>query len=234
VNEEFDFNLLDKVVASLMKQEVENGQVEVSQKLTKSKTQINLPIPMDKVNGHQIFFRVRHQVYTKNYKKRSNFLNQICFYYRCADGKSKCFKVFKNGVVHVTGFADFSEMDAATATFVHNLALWIGATQSNFTWKTVDVFMVNASFKLSNCLDLVDFHYTVLQTTDWLSMYEPEMYCGLMLDTTSSHNSPHFKANVFRTGSVILTGVKSYSQIVFAFSCIMGFFQKYLNNRIRN
>lgn len=226
-NEPFPYAALDAVVGDILYHALENGLVEPDRKLTKKGTQALLPLPIAvQMNGqtYQLTFRVRHQSFTKNSRTHGNFMNQMCFFFLTPDGKSKCFKVFRNGVVHVTGFNVVEEMHAATLSIIHAMAAAAEPSQTHtFTWKNVSICMMNLSFKLCKSLALIPLCSQIKSQTDWFAVYEPELYCGLMLDAGT------FKACLFQSGSIILTAVKSKAELAAAFQSLMGFLVEQLD-----
>jgi TATA-box binding protein (TBP) (component of TFIID and TFIIIB) len=206
-NEEIDYGAIDKRMADLLLSSVESEGVVLNTALTKKKSQVCVPLPVY-VGEHVVFYRVRWQEYVRNQRTRANFMNQCCFFFHTHDGRSKCFKVFRNGVVHVTGFTDVNAMTACTTEFVNKLVVWAGAGGGAVSWKERNIYLMNASFRMHCALTLQHFHRRVLQSGNWDSVYEPEMYCGVMID------AGRWKANVFRTGSVIITGVKCMEDLI--------------------
>lgn len=223
-NESFPYNDLDTLVGNYLEEALSSGSIVPRDKLTKKHTQLKLPLPVNidvDSKSYHVVFRVRYQTYIKNSIKHSNFSNQMCFFFLTDDGKSKCFKIFRNGVVHVTGFTNIDEMDFATGEVINKMATFAKEGGNyKFTWKSVNICMMNVSFKLNRELSLVKLWSTIETQTEWFAMYEPEIYCGLMIDAGT------FKACVFRTGSVILTAVKSMQEITIAFDKLIRFLLK--------
>lgn len=193
--------------------------------LTKVKSQLHIPLPA-KVQDCPLCFRVRYIVYTKKGTKRSNFLNQLCFYYTLPSGKRRCFKVFCNGVVHVTGYNDLDEMDACVSEFYETLHHLVSGTRRDYQGISRHVEITNAdSHRVLHMMNMAtklrcQFYLSVASLhlskhTPWTISYEPELYSAMMV------NSGHFKANIFSTGSIIITGVKSAPELCVAYREIL-------------
>lgn len=212
-----DYTQLDTCMSEVFKDFHENGDFVYPKHLTKIKSQVHVPMPF-KLQNTTLFYRCRYEVYnSKSGAKRSNFLNQICFYYVTPEKKKRCFKVFRNGIIHVTGFNDIDDMDHTTTSFYTLLLQFIKTNVTEpckYTSKTIN--MLNMVFKLKNKLKL-EFINLYFQTThkEFSVFYEPELWVGLML------TGPLYKLMLFRSGSVVITGTKSEEVALMAFNDFM-------------
>lgn len=196
-----------------------------SNSLTKAKSQLHIPLPI-KVCECLVHFRIRYIVYAKKGTKRSNFLNQLCFYYTLPSGKKRCFKLFCNGVIHVTGFNDTEDMDARVVELYRQLHQLVGSQAFLISISDMkrDIQMMNMTVKLTCKFYLNTASLFLSRHLAWSVSYEPELYSAMVID------SGHFKANVFSTGSIIITGVKSLSALEQAYSDVLGALDLHFDN----
>lgn len=222
----FQFSKLNDKVCQVLEKALQSGELALSEKLTKKKTQLSLLLPDFTLDSKQVYFRVRHQAFSRGGRTFSNFQNQLCFYYKTCDDKTKCFKVFSNGNVHVTGYADEQHMDTSVIGFLSTIVRWTEHPQPiQYTLDNVKktVHMMNACFKLGRELSLVTLlNFLRRSMRNWDSMYEPELYSGLML------RADNFKANIFKSGSIIITGTRSLQGIQVAHSALLSFFETFV------
>lgn len=224
INNEIDFANLTNSIANVLNDISEAGQyAKFIHKLTKEKTQLHIPIGM-KLNGHDVLYRTRYVNYIQNGRLRSNFRNQVCLYYMNEFKKKRCFKIFCNGNIHITGYNDMSSMDSELLLLYTFLHTFTGrCSPANLSIVDQTVHMINLSFKISKSLNLTDLEKAIkIFSHGWSSVYEPDIYCALILHTAL------FKAIVFKTGSVILTGCKSMFQLQNAFNMFMSFLSEML------
>lgn len=193
---------------------------------TKNKTQLHVPLPFV-VEGEQLFFRIRYVSYVKRGTKRGNFMNQLCFYYRTPDtNKKRCFKVFCNGLVHVTGYNSLDVMDTRFTEFYNALFLVVHA--HNLHLRVHDavrsIYVINMTIKMAHTLYLPSASvFLATHINQWSISYEPELYCAMSID------AGHFKANVFGSGSIIVTGVKSMLALETARSQLLAVFNQHFD-----
>jgi TATA-box binding protein (TBP) (component of TFIID and TFIIIB) len=109
------------------------------------------------------------------------------------------------------------QMDSEVLLLYNDLHLFTGAFRQVVPLTIVEknIHMINLSFKISKLLNLTDIETKLPHS--WSSVYEPDIYCALILHTAL------FKAILFKTGSVILTGCKSMDQLQEAFSVLSKF-----------
>lgn len=207
-----DYRQLDTSVCDVFKDFTETGEFVYPRVMTKKKSQVHVPMPF-KLKNTIVFYRCRYEVYnSRNGDTRSNFLNQTCFYYVTPQKKKRCFKVFRNSLIHVTGFNDVDDMDTTTADFYKLLLQFIN-TNSSCVCISKQINMLNMVFKLGNklILERINLYFQVTNKIFEVS-FEPELYSGLIL------TGPVFKLILFRSGAVLITGTKSTETAMFAFN----------------
>ena len=220
INDEINFTNFSNTIADILDNVLESGDYKLDTKITKEKTQLHIPIGI-KLNGHEILYRTRHVNYTQNGRLRSNFRNQICLYYTNEKKKKRCFKFFCNGNIHITGYNDISCMDSDVVLLYEKLHFLIDSTQLPLSIIEKKIHMINLSFKISININL-NILETNIRNKQWTPVYEPEIYCALVLHTD------FFKAIIFKTGSIIITGCKSMEQLQRGFSVLLEFLNEVL------
>jgi TATA-box binding protein (TBP) (component of TFIID and TFIIIB) len=194
---------------------MESNSLLLSEKNTKEKTQLHVPLPEITVNGNIVMMRTRYRNYTKNGRYRSNFRNSLCVYYIDSDKKKKCHKLFYNGNVHVTGYSQESRMTNETIELLKNAFSVIGQDWNDNKIKKSTIHMMNCVFKISERISLRKLYAEA--PSEWDVIYNHEIYCGCMVRTSA------WKANIFSTGSVIITACKSQEQLNTAYSNVLRF-----------
>ena len=193
----------------------ESGVFVYPKILTKIKSQLHIPLPFE-VDTRQVFYRCRYENYqSRNGELRANFLNQTCFYYTTNTNKKRCFKFFRNGKLHVTGFNDIEDMDTKVLEFNTKLAEYIGKPLVSAV-ATRTIHMLNMTLKVKKTFKLevlcMYFQKPKFNLHVYLSL---ENYCGLML------NTEEYKLILFRSGSVIITGTKSVEKAMEGYARLM-------------
>lgn len=218
IQDRISYTKLDRCIADLVESTVDIDTL--SSKCTKTKSQLTVPLGYT-LDDCTVYMRMRFNEYIKNDRKRGNFQNQICFYYKDKCNKSKCFKVFRNGVIHVTGFTNEVHMDECVKQFVEKLAMVIlGYEEYEVVFVERKVCLVNVSFRLKCGLSLAMVYQMLQQHAKVI--YDPEIYCGLMVHTMG------FKASIFRSGAIIITGAKSVEDAKCAFDKCLQVVQEHI------
>lgn len=209
-----DYIKLDLSTCDVLQDYIKTGEFVCPTKLTKKKSQVHVPMPF-KLHNTTVFYRCRYTSYSrKNGETRSNFLNQICFYFVTLQNKKRCFKVFRNSLIHVTGFNNENDMDATTKEFYTLLSRFVGGDILPTVISSRKINMFNMVFKFSHKLrlEVINSYFNTIK--DFKVIFEPELYVGLML------TGPLFKLILFRSGSVLITGTKSQETAMSAFSTL--------------
>jgi TATA-box binding protein (TBP) (component of TFIID and TFIIIB) len=201
--------------------EMESNTLVLSEKNTKKKTQLHIQLHEITINGHVVIMRNRYRNYTKNGRVRSNFRNQLCVYYIDLDKKKKCHKLFYNGNIHVTGYSQIEKMTEETTELLQNIFTVIGQEWNSNKVSTMTIHMMNMVFKISKTISLRKLNLE--PPSEWNVIYNPEIYCGCMVRANT------FKANIFSSGSVIVTACKSEKELNDACCIILEFFDTWLN-----
>ena len=207
-----DYNAMENMLVSVFQTFDETNTFVYPKKMTKTKSQVHVPMPF-KVQDTTLFYRCRYESYcTKSGAKRGNFLNQTCFYYITSQNKKRCFKFFRNGLVHVTGFNDITIMDTATLQFFQSLMEFVGdnATQLRIVSRTINLLNMNLKLSHRARLEIMALYFQ-RPNSPYHVFFEPEIYVGLMLSCRE------FKIIIFRSGSVIITGTKSVESAMAAY-----------------
>ena len=220
VENQITYDDISNLICKALNNSLEDKNYVLHTKITKEKTQLHIPIGIQ-LNGHEVLFRCRYINYTQNGRLRSNFRNQICLYYINDSKKKRCYKFFCNGNIHVTGYNDMVSMDTELKILYEGLHILVGSKESSFTIFEKHIHMINLSFKLSTTINLIHVQNKIY-TKQWMPVYEPEIYCALVLHAES------FKAIIFKSGSIILTGCKSIESLHAGFVQLLDFFNKNL------
>lgn len=202
--EKLDYAALEAKVCEAFDAYDESDVFEYPKKLTKVKSQLHIPLELE-VARRRVFYRCRYERYqSRNGELRSNFLNQTCFYYTTESNKKRCFKFFRNGKIHVTGFNDLEDMDYTVKEFYGKLTELITDKVFVPTVATRTLHMVNMTikFKAYFRMEVLSMHFQKPEFGLHVH-FEAELYVGMIL------TAPDFKFLVFRSGSVIITGTKS-------------------------
>lgn len=215
-NEKLDYNTLEAKVCEAFDAYDESGVFVYPKKKTKVKSQLHIPLELE-VAGRKVFYRCRYERYvSRNGELRSNFLNQTCFYYKTEANKNRCFKFFRNGKVHVTGFNDLDDMDNTVKEFYGKLTELVTDKVVVPTVEMRTLHMVNMTmkFKANFRMEVLSMHFQKPEFGLHVH-FEAELYVGMIL------TAPDFKFLVFRSGSVIITGTKSVEKAMEGYSRLL-------------
>lgn len=199
-------------------------------KTTKKSTMISAELPFTMCD-HKIYVRERFQEYQKkNGKWRKNFSNCRVFVVDVGGGKTRAIKYFKNGTMHVTGCKSEEEIREMCNEFLAKFAALVGmADKPNVT--SVSMTMVNATCKYPITEPELDLYSLTKKLVDAGAFdtvtYDADRYFGIKTTCTV----PQYKCNIFRTGTITLTGMTSPSQIKPAYDHIFEVLGKILDGR---
>lgn len=196
----------------------------------------------------------------KKKKSTKNFYNQVTVLMKPQNNPTRNYiniKVFKNGSIHMTGCKDINDFkDVATKLISIILDGKViidssGNTKKiNFIVSTSDIDkigiynlkinMINSDFKMGYKIDRKKL-YTILKKNHGNNTLDDEIgYVECKFNPSTGHSCVNIKyyftdeikisVFVFQTGSIIITGAKSYPQIIQAYLFIMKIFNKYIND----
>lgn len=208
----FDMDSLIEIDEDVFDKEVKRN--------TKKSTMIVARIPM-KVCDRPVHYRVRAKHYMKkNGKWHKNFHNCHVFTIRVDNGKKRTIKYFKNGIMHVTGCRSMDEISTMCSSFLENFAKMVDNADVPKI-KNVNASMVNATCRvvsLAEELDLADVNERLESCGKFVTtIYDRQRYFGIKLSCAE----PSYKCNIFRTGSITLTGMTKEEQIQPAYEHII-------------
>lgn len=137
-------------------------------------------------------------------------------------------KVFKNGSLHITGFKtvkDTIEVCDIVSTF---LELVHGGSGGSGTYQicSFDIQLINVCFQMhmenKRKLNLMKVYEALRSHCQYYISFDTDRYAGVVL------TCPQYKIMTFESGNIIITAVKTASQIEEAFLYIHTFFETHL------
>jgi TATA-box binding protein (TBP) (component of TFIID and TFIIIB) len=189
-----------------------NTQINI-EKLTNNFTSPEYPICFLKKTKKHDEYEI-----TKRGKTIKSFYNQITINY--FDHSTKSIKVFSNGRLQITGLSSVGDAKKATQYLITILRLSANSTDSlNISVKSAKIAMINSNFSFNIGIDIIKLKYNLEQKYKNMQIiYNPDVYPGLKIKhATNNGVSSIF---VFSTGNVVITGVKSITEIEESFQCI--------------
>lgn len=178
-----------------------------TQKFTKKNTQRLHPTHIF-IKDTQVFLRLRLEAYrSRSGKKRSNFSNCFAFVVSLPGKGNRSIKYFNNGHMHVTGCKSEEEIHDLCEEFLAKACEFIECNEvPKITGLTMT--MVNANCKADKQFNLYELS-TKLSSHFSSVSYDPDEYFGIKLQNIS----PSYRSNIFRTGAILLTGMKHPSEL---------------------
>ncbi len=156
----------------------------------------------------------RHHEYEESVrgKTRMSFYNQVTINY--TDTTNKSIKIFSNGKIQITGLTSFNEAQYCftiiQTILLKSLNIQIDTKQKD----SLTVVLINSNFAFHNNINILKLK-PLLHSLNFKVDYKPDVYPGLKIKHVN--NSSIF---MFKTGNVVLTGIKSLSTLLETFKDI--------------
>lgn len=129
--------------------------------------------------------------------------------------ETKTIKVFRNGRLHVTGCKTIGEAQEHAASLIAAMPTWQGVEYTPFSIVTLNTCVRTKGI----CISL-DALQTVLKTRGITSRYNPDIYQALVAKAECS-TGRKISAMIFYTGTIIIAGVKTPTELEETFNTIM-------------
>ena len=174
---------------------------------------INLSVLQNSFHGVTLSNGVTWDLFPSQ-TKNGEFFNQLTLGH--TDHSKKKVKIFSNGTFHVTGVVNEAECMAECYQVAKILKGWGLIQEIKFSPLTVNLINTNYEFGFDINLPKVQRHIknnkTFLQCH-----YDPQKYPGLNIKI-SIPGSSNVTILLFRSGNLMITGGKSYNDILFAYN----------------
>tara|TARA_B100001094_G_scaffold256001_1_gene255100 strand:- start:2064 stop:2858 length:795 start_codon:yes stop_codon:yes gene_type:complete len=146
-------------------------------------------------------------------KKRLSFYNQVTINY--TDTTNKSIKIFSNGKIQITGLTSFNETISCLSIIEKILFDSLGITLSNKCVNSLSIALINSNFAFHNNINILKLK-PLLTSHSFKVDYKPDVYPGLKIKHPTNNSSIF----IFKTGNVVLTGIKNLNALFKTFEDI--------------
>lgn len=144
-------------------------------------------------------------------------------------------KIFQNGVFHLTGILDERYDRDTMKILLDILKTHYVHTNDELNILERNVALMNYTTKLSSdsTIPREALHNSIrnLKNSNVTSYYDPDVYPAVKIFIENDNNV--WKANVFRTGRIILTGIKSHEQCVQLTAQLLALFEQVMPQKLK-
>lgn len=148
-----------------------------------------------------------------------SFYNSVTIRYK-ENSKGRAIKVFRNGNLHITGF---NKLEDAESIGDKILDMFDGTARM----EEVKIQMMNSCFRMDTEFNLLEL-YEEFKQTPHLVKYDRERHAGLQVKIL--YNNRWITVIVFRTGNILITGVKSMQELEYGYQEIVRLLQPRLED----
>ncbi len=153
--------------------------------------------------------------------KTKGFHNSLTFGFKDDDnGSQKAIKVFSNGGLHIAGAKNLSEA-ITLGQFFETLLDIIFSNDIKMLDFSVD--MINMTFQYSYHVDLMCVKNLIREKCGLMSNYDQDRHPGVICKFFSKHSCRTITIIFFRTGAMIMTGLKEPEEALEGHSFITQF-----------
>lgn len=144
--------------------------------------------------------------------KNKSFYNSVTIRYKDTETrKGRAIKVFRNGNLHVTGY---TRVEDAEATGGQILGMFEGYERM----EEVKIQMMNTCFRIDTEFNMMEL-FEEFRQSQHIIKYDTERHAGLQIKMVCGDRK--ITVIVFRTGSVLITGVRSMEELEYGHREIM-------------
>jgi hypothetical protein len=172
------------------------------------------------------FFGTTATVTMKATGERSRAFSNCLLFHHKEGQKTTALKLFCNGTLHITGFADIDPALGLAKAFAAFLAF---LTNVPFEVHDFEVQLVNASFRIEEGrgICLVPMYEHVLKQTEYVCRYNQEVHAGLIIQMLFPIDGDGLGLHkvsviVFDTGNILISAFVTGRQLTEAHAFITG------------
>lgn len=143
-----------------------------------------------------------------------SFYNSVTIRYK-ENSKGRAIKIFRNGNLHITGF---NKLEEAESIGKKTLDMF----DEKARIEEVKIQMMNSCFRMETEFNLLEL-YEEFKQTPHLVKYDRERHAGLQIKI--GFNNRWITVIVFRTGNILITGVKSMEELEYGYQEILRLLQ---------
>ena len=144
---------------------------------------------------------------TRRSKVKRAFFNQITLNYK--DISNKSIKIFSNGKLQITGLTSVYECQVLSDYVLRVVQETMKNDNIAITKRYIG--MINSNFSTKTNLDLVKLNRILNQSSNVMSIYNPESYPAINMKYQMEHTCTSIF--VFGTGNIVTTGGKTLQDI---------------------
>lgn len=159
-----------------------------------------------------------------------SFYNSVTFRYKqpCTN-KKRAIKVFSNGSLHMTGFRTLDECFQGAENMVSLINTCMSDTETVHI-TDFSVQLINTCLKVSHQLNMEKVVEVFKTQTLHKVLYDVERHPGLQLKVLCQSTQRTVTVIIFRTGSVLITGVHSPSELLESYKTVTAILEQEKHN----